>query len=114
MLKVELDINKRNYNGNTLLYRILNRPSWNCVDNFKSLVEPFEDVNVGGLNGFRRYKPGEDWHFKWRRSDTCIKEHSMYHLLVTILFPNLENTSDKFNLIDHIQVLVLGSIISVS
>ena len=46
--KVGLDINKRDYNGNTLFYKILNKPSWIFVDKFKSLMKHFEDVNVGG------------------------------------------------------------------
>jgi hypothetical protein len=46
--KVGLDINKRDYNGNTPLYKILNKPSWIFVDKFKSLMKHFEDVNVGG------------------------------------------------------------------
>jgi hypothetical protein len=45
---VGLDINKRDYNGNTLFYKILNKPSWIFVDKFKSLMKHFEDVNVGG------------------------------------------------------------------
>jgi hypothetical protein len=44
LLKIGLDINKRDYNGNTLLYTILNRPSWIVVDNFKCLMKHFEDV----------------------------------------------------------------------
>ena len=48
LLKIGLDINKRDYNGNTLLYKILNRPSWTIISKFKSLMEHFEDVNVGG------------------------------------------------------------------
>ena len=47
LLKIGLDINKREYNGNTLLYRILSRPRWNSVSKFKHLMEHFEDVNVG-------------------------------------------------------------------
>jgi hypothetical protein len=43
-----LDINKRDYNGNTLFYKILNKHSWIFVDKFKSLMKHFEDVNVGG------------------------------------------------------------------
>ena len=50
MLKIRLDIYKRDYNGNTLLYRILNRPSWISVCRFKHLMEHFEDVNVGETN----------------------------------------------------------------
>ena len=45
--KVGLDINKRDYNGNTLFYKILNKPSWIFVDKLKSLMKHFEDVNVG-------------------------------------------------------------------
>ena len=48
LLKIGLDINKRDYNGNTLLYKILNRTRWTHVDKFESLMEHFEDVNVGG------------------------------------------------------------------
>ena len=48
ILKIGLYIVKRDYNGNTLLYKILNRPSWIFVDKFKSLMEHFEEVNVGG------------------------------------------------------------------
>jgi ankyrin repeat protein len=53
LLKIGLDINKRDYNGNTLLYKILNRTRWTHVDKFKSLMEHFEDVNVEEINGFR-------------------------------------------------------------
>jgi len=48
LLKIGLDVNKRNYNGNTLLYKILNGPCWTFVDKFKSLMEHFDDVNVRG------------------------------------------------------------------
>jgi len=48
LLKIGLDVNKCDYNGNTLLYKILNRTRWTFVDKFKSLMEHFEDVNVGG------------------------------------------------------------------
>jgi len=48
LLKIGLYIAKREYSGNTLLYKILNRPSWIFVDKFKSLMEHFEEVNVGG------------------------------------------------------------------
>ena len=44
LLKIGLNIYKRDYNGNTPLYKILNRPSCMRVDNFKSLMEHFEDV----------------------------------------------------------------------
>jgi hypothetical protein len=44
LLKIALDINKCDYKGNTLLYIILNRPSWIFVDNFKSLMEHLENV----------------------------------------------------------------------
>lgn len=44
LFKIGKDINKCDYNRNTLLYKILNRPSWILVDNFKSLMEHFEDV----------------------------------------------------------------------
>ena len=47
LLKIGLDINKRDYNGNTLLYRILNRPRWKSVLKLKLLMEHFGDVNVG-------------------------------------------------------------------
>ena len=48
LLKIGLNINKHDYNGNTLLYKILNIANWTLVDKFKSLMEHFEDVNVGG------------------------------------------------------------------
>ena len=44
--KVGLDINKRDYNGNTLFYKILNGSRWPLVDKLESLMEHFEDVNV--------------------------------------------------------------------
>jgi hypothetical protein len=47
LLKIGLDINKHDYNGNTLLYRILNAATLNAVYIFKHLMEHFEDVNVG-------------------------------------------------------------------
>ena len=51
LLKIGLDVNKkREYSGNTLLYRILNRFSWISVCRFKDLMEHFEDVNVGEAN----------------------------------------------------------------
>jgi hypothetical protein len=59
LLKIGLDINKREYNGNTLLYRLLNRLSWISVCRFKHLMEHFEDVNVGGTK-----KSREDWYVK--------------------------------------------------
>jgi ankyrin repeat protein len=46
LLKIGLDINKCDYNDNTLLYKILNRTRSTHVDKFKSLMEHFEDVNV--------------------------------------------------------------------
>ena len=46
LLKIGLDINKRDYSGNTLLYKILNRPRWISVCKFKHLMGYFEDVNV--------------------------------------------------------------------
>ena len=45
LLKIGLNINKRDYNGNMLLYRILNKTV--VGDKFKSLMEHFEDVNAG-------------------------------------------------------------------
>jgi ankyrin repeat protein len=45
LLKIGLDINKRNNKGNTLLYRILNQIG--VDDKFKSLMEHFKDVNAG-------------------------------------------------------------------
>jgi ankyrin repeat protein len=45
LLKIGLDINKRNNKGNTLLYRILN--TLDVDDKFKSLMEHFKDVNAG-------------------------------------------------------------------
>jgi ankyrin repeat protein len=48
LLKIGLDINKHDYSGNTLLYRILN-----AVYIFKHLMEHFKDVNVGEKNGLR-------------------------------------------------------------
>jgi hypothetical protein len=48
LLKIGLDINKRDYNGNTLLYKILSGTRSTHVDKFKRLMEHFEDVNVEG------------------------------------------------------------------
>jgi ankyrin repeat protein len=48
LLKIGLDIHKRDYNGNTLFYKILNGTKCMYVDKFESLMENFEDVNVGG------------------------------------------------------------------
>jgi hypothetical protein len=50
LLKIGLDINKCDYNGNTLLCKILNRPRWISVYKLKHLMEHFEDVNVGDTN----------------------------------------------------------------
>ena len=47
LLKIGLDINKRDYNGNTLLYRILNRPRMKSISKFKLLMEHFGYDNVG-------------------------------------------------------------------
>jgi len=47
LLKIGLNIHKRDYNGNTLLYKILNRPSLISVYKFTQLMQHFEDVNVG-------------------------------------------------------------------
>jgi ankyrin repeat protein len=46
LLKIGLDINKRDYNGNTLLYKILNRPGLRTDCTFSPLIS-FEVVNVG-------------------------------------------------------------------
>ena len=46
LLKIGLDINKRDYNGNKLLNKILNRPIWPHVDKIESLMEHCKDVNV--------------------------------------------------------------------
>jgi hypothetical protein len=50
LLKIGLDINKRDYNSNTLLYKLLNRSSWSSFYKLKHLMEHFEDVNVGETN----------------------------------------------------------------
>ena len=50
LLKIGLDINKCDYNGNTLLCKILNRPRWISLYKLKHLMEHFEDVNVGETN----------------------------------------------------------------
>jgi hypothetical protein len=47
LLKIGLDISKCDYNGNTLLYKIWNRPSWISVYKFMQLKEHFGDFNVG-------------------------------------------------------------------
>jgi hypothetical protein len=50
LLKIGLDINKRDYNSNTLLYKLLNRSSWSSLYKLKHLMEHFEEVNVGETN----------------------------------------------------------------
>jgi hypothetical protein len=47
LLKVGLDIDKRDYNGNTLLCKIWNRPRLISVYKFMQLMEHFGDCNVG-------------------------------------------------------------------
>jgi ankyrin repeat protein len=42
LLKIGLDIHKRDYNGNTLFYKILNGTKCMYVDKFESLMENFE------------------------------------------------------------------------
>ena len=61
LLKIGLDVNKRDYNGNTLLYRILNGPSLNSVCIFKHLMEHFEDVNVGGAKWISLLESTRGW-----------------------------------------------------
>ena len=46
LIKIGLDINKCDYNGNTLLYKILNTPGLKTYYIFSSLIN-FEVVNVG-------------------------------------------------------------------
>ena len=50
LLKIGLTINKRDYNSNTLLYKLLNRSRWSSLYKLKHLMEHFEDVNVGETN----------------------------------------------------------------
>ena len=45
LLKIWLDIHKRD--GNTLLYNILNRPSWISAYTFTQLMKYCEDFNIG-------------------------------------------------------------------
>jgi len=47
LLKIGLDVDKRDYDGNTLPYKILNRPSLIPVYKFMQLKEHFGDFNVG-------------------------------------------------------------------
>jgi hypothetical protein len=50
LLKIGLDINRCDYYGNTLLYNILNRPSWVSAYTFTQLMKYCEDFNVGETN----------------------------------------------------------------
>ena len=50
LLKIGLDINKCDYYGNTLLCKILNRPSWISAYTFTQLMKYCEDFNVGETN----------------------------------------------------------------
>ena len=82
LLKIGLDINKRDYNGNTLLYKILNGPCWPLVDKLKSLMEHFENVNVGVTKWIslleakrRQVRHMEDID---EPSDTCVQSYKEF------------------------------------
>jgi hypothetical protein len=87
LLKIGLDINKRDYNGNTPLYKILNGTNWLCVDDkFKSLMEHFEDVNVGGNKWISLLEPNRQ---QIRDKEDIDKPFGMPDMFFRINFKNI-------------------------
>jgi hypothetical protein len=76
LLKIGLDINKRDYNGNTLLCKILNRcNSLISACKLKRLMEHCEDVNVEETN----------WISSLETKRGLVRQIEKYYLIILLL-----------------------------